>query len=148
MTGTLFCSRCTRMSRCGKYHVYVIELDFDLTKNRRFMAANPRYRQGMDCLYVGSSAHTPECRFLQHREHAKKRTLGYTCYCDGVEAFHEFVRGGGRTRGSYYPGVYGLRLRPDLFYRYNPASTQDKAAVLEKTLALSLRNLGYAVWQH
>lgn len=145
---TPFCRRCSPAKSCGAYHLYVVELDYSLTQNRRFMAANRSHKPGMDCLYVGSTGHTPECRFLQHREHAKKRTLGYTCTCNGAERFHEFVRGGGRTRGSYYPGVYGMRLRPDLFLQYNPVPTQEKATDREEKLARYLRSLGYAVWQH
>lgn len=145
---TPYCRRCLQSIRCGRCHLYVIELDYALTGNRRFMAVNSSYRSGMDCLYVGSSAHAPDCRFLQHREHAKKRALGYTCTCDGRESFHEFVRGGGRTRGSYYPGVYGMRLRPDLFLQYNPIADQEKATLMEERLARYLRSLGYAVWQH
>lgn len=119
-----------------------------LTNNKKFMKLNPCYKNGMDCLYVGSTSHTPSCRFLQHQLHAKKRTLGYTCQCDGKEEFHEFVRGGGRTRGSYYPGVYGLRLRPDLFLQYNPIMDQNYMLIMEEKLAHMLRSQGYAVWQH
>lgn len=102
----------------------------------------------MDCLYVGATSHTPICRFLQHQLHAKKRSLGYTCLCDGKEIFREFVRGGGKTRGSYYPGVFGLRLRPDLYSSFNPIIEKDYAALMEETLAKLLRAKGYAVWQH
>lgn len=112
------------------------------------MHENPRYKNGMDCLYVGSTSHMPQCRFQQHQLHAKKRSLGYTCMCDGSEAFHEFFRGGGHTRGSYYPGVYGLRLRPDLYYSLNPVAGSKRASVVEEKLATFLRSRGYAVWQH
>lgn len=136
------------MRRCGNYHLYVVELDYDLTKNRKFMGKNPHWKSGMDCLYAGATSHTPECRFLQHRLHAKKRELGYTCVCDGKDVFREFVRGGGRTRGSYYPGVYGMRLRPELYAQFNPIMEQSYAAIMEAKLAAILRTKGYAVWQH
>ncbi|MEK7078518.1 MAG: hypothetical protein AAB929_00460 [Patescibacteria group bacterium] len=148
MTNFPSCRRCTLTLRCGGYHLYVIELDFELTKNRNFMIANPHYRRGMDCLYVGSTSHTCECRFRQHQKHAKKEKLGYDCVCDGKEKFHEFVRGGGHTRGSYYPGVYGLRLRPDLFFKYNPLTDQKNTMMMEAKLANMLRFQGFAVWQH
>lgn len=112
------------------------------------MKLNPRYQNGMDCLYVGSTSHTSPCRFKQHQLHAKKRALGFYCMCDGKERFREFVRGGGKTRGSYYPGVYGLRLRSDLFFKYNPINDQDYAMIMETKLANQLRSQGYAVWQH
>ena len=142
------CPLCSAARRCGKYHLYVVELDYDLVKNWKFMQANPGYKTGMDCLYVGSTSHTPVCRFAQHRMHAKKRTLGYECTCDGKEVFHEFVRGGGHTRGSYYPGVYGLRLRPDLYFSRNPLPSQKAVMAAEAKLASDFRRLGYAVWQH
>lgn len=148
MTTSLYCSKCSATLRCGNYHLYVIELDYELTKNKKFMKQNPHYKNGMDCLYVGSTSHTCVCRFKQHQLHAKKRELGYTCLCDGKEKFKEFVRGGGRTRGSYYPGVYGLRLQPDLFFKYNPVRDQNYATIMEAKLADILRFQGYAVWQH
>lgn len=78
----------------------------------------------------------------------KNVRLGYTCLCDGKEEFYEFVRGGGHTRGSYYPGVYGLRLRADLFLKYNPIVDQNYAMIMEEKLARLLRSQGFAVWQH
>ncbi len=112
------------------------------------MINNKKHVSGLDCLYIGSTSHTPLCRFTQHKLHAKKKTLGYTCSCFGKDRFHEFVRGGGHTRGSYYPGVYGLRLRPDLFYALNPISLSKQAFALESKLAQTLKIKGYAVWQH
>jgi len=148
MTSSPYCRKCTSTLRCGNYHLYVVELDYELIKNKKFIKQNPGYKNDMDCLYVGSTSHTCQCRFKQHREHAKKRTLGFTCLCDGKEQFREFLRGGGHTRGSYYPGAYGLRLRPDLFMKYNPIMDQNYAKVMEKKLADMLRSQGYAVWQH
>lgn len=130
------------------HHLYVVELDYDLIKNKKFMRINPRHKTDMDCLYVGKTSHTCECRFIQHQMHAKKRSLGYTCLCDGKEVFKEFVRGGGHTRGSYYPGVYGLRLRPDLCSVYNPIADHMRVSQQEEKLADYLRLQGYAVWQH
>lgn len=148
MTPSPHCPRCSGTLRCRRYHLYVVELDYSLTGNRHFMAVNRQWKSDMDCLYVGSTSHTPVCRFLQHRLHANKRTLGYTCLCDGKEMFREFVRGGGKTRGSYYPGAFGLRLRPDLYAQYNPVTDKKRAALMEEKLARHLRSLGYAVWQH
>jgi len=36
-------------------HVYVIRLDEAVLKNRRFPAANPDYREGAPCVYVGAT---------------------------------------------------------------------------------------------
>jgi hypothetical protein len=148
MPEILHCRQCAGSMRCGNSHLYVVELDYSLTNNKRFMHPNRQHIPDMDCLYVGSTSHTPACRFLQHQLHAKKRELGYTCQCDGKDVFREFVRGGGKTRGSYYPGVYGLRLRPDLYAPYNPIHNEKYASLMEQKLALILRKKGYAVWQH
>ncbi len=143
-----YCRLCTSTHRCGRYHLYVIELDYELIKNWKFMLRNKQYRNDMDCLYVGSTSHTCACRFLQHQLHAKKEIDEYICFCDGKRNVKKFVRAGGHTRGSYYPGVYGLRLRPDLFCQLNPIKDQLQAMRMEMQLAEKLRKEGYAVWQH
>jgi len=112
------------------------------------MKLNPLHKNNMDCLYVGSTSHTCACRFKQHQLHIKKGVDGYVCICDGTQKLRAFVRAGGHTKGSYYPGAYGLRLRPDLFYSYNPIMNKNNAMIREKKLAESLRSQGYAVWQH
>lgn len=148
MNASLYCKKCKDFLRCKHYHLYVIELDFQLAKNKKFMQQNPHYKWDMDCLYVGSTYHTCYCRFKQHQLHSKKEVKGFICSCDGSPKYREFVRSGGHTRGSYYPGVYGMMLRPDLFYQYNPILKKDTVTVMEKKLAELLRSKGYAVWQH
>jgi hypothetical protein len=148
MNNSSCCSKCFGTRRCGSYHLYVIELDYQLIYNRKFMSKNPLHKNDMDCLYVGVTSHTCECRFKQHQIHAKKETDGYFCLCDNKEIFRNFVRSGGHTHGSYYPGVYGMRLRPDLFYKYNPIKNKEKAFAMETKLADKLRSFGFAVWQH
>jgi len=148
MYSSAYCKKCKEHEVCGKYHVYVIELDYTLTKNRKFMSRNHQHLYDMDCLYVGSTSHTCYCRFKQHQLHTKKEEDGFICSCKGKGIFRKFVRSGGHTRGSYYPGVYGMMLRPDLFYRYNPISNQKKALQIEEQLAAFLKKKGYAVWQH
>lgn len=148
MDASLHCKKCKDTLRCKHYHLYVIELDFQLTKNKRFMQKNPHYKWDMDCLYVGSTSHTCYCRFKQHQLHSKKEERAFLCSCDGSPKIKKFVRSGGHTRGSYYPGVYGIMLRPDLFYRYNPVLKQESVFEMEEKLAETLRNRGFAVWQH
>ena len=101
-------------------NVYVIELDPAVLKDRKFRAANPGYRKGKACLYVGSTCRAPEERFQQHRE-------GY--------------------KSCRYPRRYGQMLRPDLYERYNPMGHQE-AYEREESLAKTLRDEGYAVWQN
>jgi hypothetical protein len=102
-----------------QYHIYVIELDPAVLKTRRVKDENPDYVDGMDCLYVGQTARTPEERFEQHKE-------GY--------------------KSNRYTKKYGVRLRPDLYERYNPIRTREQAEEMEEKLASKLRTRGYAVW--
>ncbi len=144
----LYCVRCSLHKACGKYHIYVIELDPDIRKNKKFMQKNLRYHSGKACLYIGSTSHTPECRFSQHILHIDKENNQYPCLCTGKKVFRTFVRSGGKTRGGYFPGLFGMRLRPDLFFSFNPISTKKKAMKTEETYAKYLRSQGYAVWQN
>lgn len=102
-----------------QYHVYVIELDPSVLKTRRVKDENPDYVEGMQCLYVGQTARSPEERFEQHKE-------GY--------------------KSNRYTKKYGVRLRPDLYERYNPIRTRERAEAMEERIANKLRMRGYAVW--
>ena len=102
-----------------RYNVYVIELDPSVLKARKVKNENPDYIEGMGCLYVGQTARTPEERFEQHKE-------GY--------------------KSNRYTKKYGVRLRPDLYERYNPINTRERAEEMEERLAAKLRTRGYAVW--
>ena len=99
------------------FRLYVVELDPAVLKHGRFRRANP---QGGDrCLYVGSTAHTPERRYRQHK-------AGIFC-----------------NRG--YVTKYGLGLRCDLAGSETYATRQD-AERAESALACALRREGYSVW--
>ena len=103
------------------YHVYVVLFNSDvLTKEKKFQQANPGYVPGWPCLYVGMTGLTPEKRFENHKH-------GY--------------------KGNKYVERYGERLAMEFLECGNPMSYQD-AVEEEKRLALSLRDLGYAVWQN
>lgn len=101
------------------HHVYVIELDRAVLKEKRFCQENPNYAGEKACLYVGLTGRAPEERFKQHQ--------------DGVKS-------------GKYPHKYGRYLRPRLYRKFNPMSYED-AVAREKQLALDLRAQGYAVWQ-
>ena len=49
------------------YRVYVIELDPSVLTESRFQIANPRYRRGAPCVYVGSTGLRSEERFARHK---------------------------------------------------------------------------------
>ena len=110
------------MTRATKHHhVYAALLNSTvLTKERKFQEANPECVPGWPCLYVGMKGLTPEKRFENHKR-------GY--------------------KGSKYVERYGERLAMEFLERENPMNYSE-AAQEEKRLALSLRELGYAVWQN
>lgn len=72
------------------------------------------------CVYVGSTAHTPEERFRQH-------LAGY--------------------KANKYAKRYGVRLKPRLYSKYLDLETRALAEQEEVKLAERLRKRGYAVWR-
>jgi hypothetical protein len=99
--------------------VYVVELAQDVLGHPRFVRANPRYRLGFPCVYVGMTGLSPDVRFDKHKA--------------GIQA-NRFVM------------KYGLRLLPALYQMYNPMP-YDGARDMEVELAIALRDKGYGVWQ-
>ena len=102
-----------------RYYVYVIELDTAVADKRKFRAKNPKYMQGDCCVYVGQSSRKPVLRFEQHKEEYKSNT---------------------------YAKVYGIKLRPDLYEKYNPIPTRKDAEEIEEMLGEKLRSQGFGVW--
>jgi len=102
-----------------KYYVYVIELDPAVAEFTKFRKANPRYIKGNTCVYVGQSSRKPNIRFEQHKE-------GY--------------------KSNKYAREFGLKLRPDLFEKYNPIPTRKDAEEIEAMLADQLKERGFGVW--
>ena len=103
----------------AKYYVYVIELDKKVSRIKKFRKKNPKYITGEDCFYVRQSVRRPKLRFEQHKE-------GY--------------------KANNYAKIYGLRLRSDLFEKYNPIPTRSDAEEIEKMLGENLRKMGMGVW--
>lgn len=101
------------------YNLYVIELDPRVLAYPKFLNANPDRREDKPCVYVGSTALTPEERFIQHK--------------DGVKA-------------NRYAHRFGVRLRPRLYKNHQGIATRELAELEEKRLAERLRKRGYAVW--
>ena len=102
-----------------KYYVYVIELDQVVGDKRKFRTKNPSFIRGNNCVYVGQTTRKPSLRFEQHKE-------GY--------------------KSNKYAKYYGLKLRPDLYEKYNPIPTRKDAEEIEEMLGEELRNQGYGVW--
>ena len=68
---------------------------------------------------MGQSSKKPHVRFEQHKEGYKSNT---------------------------YAKRFGLKLRPDLYEKYNPIPTRRDAEEIEEMLSGILRKKGYAVW--
>ena len=103
----------------SKYFVYVIELDEEVAEYQKFRTKNPFYIKGNGCLYIGQSTRKPELRFEQHKE-------GY--------------------KSNSYAKKFGLKLRPDIYDKYNPIPTRIDALEIEKMLGKRLRKKGVGVW--
>lgn len=106
-------------TRPHHHNVYVVELSKDVLHEPRFRKANPDYRPGMPCVYVGMTGLQPDERFDKHKA--------------GIQS-NRYVR------------EFGLRLRPDLYDVYNPMPYEG-ARDMEVELAIALRERGYGVWQ-
>ena len=102
-----------------KYYVYAIELDPKVANFRKFRDKNPNYIKGNGCVYVGQSTRKPELRFDQHKE-------GY--------------------KSNKYAKQFGLKLRPDLYAKYNPIPTRQDAEEIEIMLGKELSKRGIGVW--
>jgi hypothetical protein len=101
-------------------NVYVIRLDEEVLKNRRFRAANPGYVKSSPCVYVGATGLSPEERFANHK------------------AGH---------KANWYARIFGDALLPELFRHLNPM-TYQRALATEISVAEELRQEGFAVWQN
>lgn len=108
-----------------QYFVYVIRLDDEVLQKKKFREANPNYKEGKPCYYVGYSSKPPNERAEEHRT-AKRNKRGRLY----SQIAHNFFVG----------------LRPSKYKRYNPLPTQEKAKARERQLAEDLRSKGYGVW--
>ena len=102
-----------------RYYVYVIELDQSVLEIKKFRDKNPKCFKGDPCVYVGQSSKKPNIRFEQHKEGYKANT---------------------------YAKRFGLKLKPDLYEKYNPIPTRKDAEEIEEMLGEILRKRGFAVW--
>ena len=103
------------------YNVYVIELDKEVMKSKKFRERNPHLNLRRACYYVGQTSHDPIIRFIQHK--------------NGYKA-NSFVK------------KYGIRLKPRKFKKYNPIGTREEAEYIERYLTEKLRAKGHGVWSN
>ena len=105
----------------GLHHnVYVVRLDDAVLEDQKFRDANPQYREGKPCVYVGMTGLTPDERFKNHRRGHKS---------------------------NRYVKKYGKYMMRSKFQKLNPMS-YEQAQKVEEDLAEQLRTKGYAVWQN
>ena len=57
------------------YYIYVIELDKEVGKIKKFRIKNPEYIYGNRCFYVGQTARAPLLRFKQHKKGYKSNSF-------------------------------------------------------------------------
>jgi predicted GIY-YIG superfamily endonuclease len=103
------------------YNVYVIELDKEVLKSKKFRERNPHLNPRRACFYVGQTTHDPVTRFDQHKQ-------GY--------------------KSNSYVKRYGIRLVWRKFQRYNPIETRKDAEQVEQWLTNKLRKKGHGVWSN
>ncbi len=103
------------------YNVYVIELDKEVLKSKKFRVKNPNMNPQKACFYVGQTIHKPEIRFKQHKE-------GY--------------------KSNRYAKKYGFRLEPRIYKRFNPIRNREEAEYLEQWITEKLREKGHGIWSN
>ncbi len=101
------------------HNVYVVLLSKDVLREAKFRRCNPDYDSAKPCVYVGMTGLDPDDRFDKHKA--------------GI-------------RANRYVRIYGQRLLPALYERYNPMP-YEAARTMEVELAIALREAGYGVWQ-
>jgi predicted GIY-YIG superfamily endonuclease len=103
------------------YNVYVIKLDKEVLKSKKFREKNPHLNPRRACFYVGQTTHDPVTRFNQHKQ-------GY--------------------KANRYVKRYGIQLVWRKFQRYNPIESRKDAEQIEQWLTDKLRKKGHGVWSH
>ena len=103
------------------YYLYVIELDKQVGRLKKFRSQSPNFLLGNRCFYVGQSVRAPLDRFKQHK-------IGY--------------------KSNNYVKKFGIKLAPKFYEKYNPMPTRKDAEELEMYLAMKLRKERYGVWSN
>lgn len=114
-------------SSSAGFCVYVIGLKPEVLASKKFRLANPDYREGKPCYYVGYSSLSPEDRAEQHR------TAGRSA--KGTRLYNGFAF-------RFFDG-----LRPSKFNVIPRFTDKESARKAEVLLAERLRKRGCAVWQ-
>ena len=142
------CDLCNDDGACEKSHVYVIELDKEISKMKWFMDENPNYDESYSCLYVGKTSHHPLCRLSMHLNCKPNNWDGkvYSCVCSRYK-FGETACKPGNSSSKKAAPFFKEILRKKLYKRWNPV--HDKlSGDAEKRLTQHLREKGYGVWSN
>ena len=115
----VFSERLRAMTERPGFRIYVVRLSDEVLQVKRFRDANPNYKPGKSCFYVGMTGRTPEERLAQHR-------AGYKS-CSLVKN-------------------YGRHLAKKKFENI-PLLNYSDAQRMEISHAEELRLKGFAVWQ-
>lgn len=102
------------------HHVYVVLLDPAVASLAKFTKANPDYKSGQPCVYVGMTGLDPDTRFDRHKA--------------GIQANQLVQR-------------YGQRLMPELVDDLRQPMSYEDARYMEVDVAIRLRQTGFGVWQ-
>ena len=134
------------------YSVYVVELNPETFRPpKKFKKDNPHIwdskgktkRKDFKMFYVGQSAHSPKCRFDQHKQ-CHGEDIKFHCHC-GMECTcckNEHIID--KNRSNIWVREHGLKLRRDLYLKYNPMPTSAESVKAEKYLTAQLRKMGHA----
>ena len=123
-----------------EYSVYVIELDINVRQEEKSWRRKNPDQSLPECFYVGQSAHSPECRFLQHVATYGMEVI-CNCSCNFGNAVNPFQIG-----RALYAKDYSVRLRSDLYEHLIPFESQAESKKYEAKLAQQLKEQGYGVY--
>lgn len=121
------------------YYVYVIALDPGVRKLARFRARNQGLEPDAPCVYVGQSAHEPDCRYRQHKE-CHGPVIRFSCICE--RPLGDFSR----RLSNRLVRDHGTHLARGLYESRNPLKSRAQAEAAEAALAAELKARGFGVW--
>src|ERR1041385_2330840 len=107
------------------FYVYVIELDPEVKKSRKFLERNAIMLPYGQCFYVGQSVHEPDCRYRQHKE-CPGDEIRVSCIC--------YRRPGRFTKNpsNYFARKFGKSLARARYESLNPIPTRKAAEAMEE----------------
>jgi hypothetical protein len=142
------CPSCGSKKSCGRYHVYVIELDRSVLDDLGYCKGDREHiTEDSRFFYVGQSIHMPSCRYNQHTVKSTRKRKGRKFSCSCKKGVKELIKFTAYNSGSNYVRQHHQKggLRPEFYSHINPIIGDKAAAELaEEQLALFLKSLGHA----